>query len=107
MNQNYYTISFAPNEPANASMSNWKYRQYMQRNANELMKSNTYQAFNDSGTNPYYYYTTPSNVSNANIPFLYNSTHQPVTFHRNSDLQEDYMKQHQMKARKVAPSIAI
>ena len=105
MNNNYYTINFAQNDPAKATVSNWNYRQYMQRNANQLMKSNTYQAFNDTGTNPYIAQNNMNTHSNTNTPFLYTSTHQPAQ--NNSDLKEDYLKQHQMKARKVAPTIAI
>jgi hypothetical protein len=85
--------------------SNWKYRQYMQKNANQIMKYNTMQTINDSGNNPYSVLNT--NTTNNN-PHLYKSTHDnnnPVYGFRNSDLKQDYMKKEQMKAKMVSPSI--
>ena len=85
--------------------SNWKYRQYMQKNANEIMKYNTMQSINASGNNPY----TILNTSPVeNTPYLYKSVHDtnnPSYGFRNSDLKQDYMKKEQMKARMIAPSI--
>ena len=85
--------------------SNWKYRQYMQKNANQIMKYNTMQTISDSGNNPYSVLNT--NTTNNN-PHLYKSTHDnnnPVYGFRNSDLKQDYMKKEQMKAKMVSPSI--
>ena len=85
--------------------SNWKYRHYMQKNANQIMKYNTMQTINDSGNNPYSVLNT--NTTNNN-PHLYKSTHDnnnPVYGFRNSDLKQDYMKKEQMKAKMVSPSI--
>jgi hypothetical protein len=86
--------------------SNWKYRQYMQKNANEIMKYNTMQTINDSGNNPYAILnTTATNTS----PYLYASVHDnnnPKYGFRNSDLKQDYMKKEQMKSRMVAPYIS-
>lgn len=85
--------------------SNWKYRQYMQKNSNQIMKYNTMQYINASGNNPYTVMNTePTNSS----PFLYNSTHDtssPAYGFRNSDLKQDYMTKEQRKARMIAPSI--
>lgn len=85
--------------------SNWKYRQYMQKNANEIMKFNAMQSINDSGNNPY---TLLNTTSVGNNPYLYTSLHDtnnPVYGFNNSDLKQDYMTKEQMKARMVAPSI--
>jgi len=85
--------------------SNWKYRQYMQKNANEIMKFNTMQSINTSGNNPY----TVLNVNPVgNTPYLYSSVHDtsnPIYGFINSDLKQDYMSKQQIKARMVAPSI--
>lgn len=86
--------------------SNWNYRQYMQKNANQIMKYNTMQTISDSGNNPYSILNTePVNTS----PFLYNSTHdtsQPLYKSPvNSDLKYDYITKEQIKSRMIAPSI--
>jgi hypothetical protein len=90
----------------NAIKSNWNYRQYMQKNANQIMKYNTMQTISASGNNPFTILNTqPVDTS----PYLYNSVHDnsepiyksPV----NSDLKHDYLLKEQMKARMIAPSI--
>jgi hypothetical protein len=85
--------------------SNWKYRQYMQKNANEIMKFNSMQSIHDSGNNPHILVnTTPT----GNTPHLYHSIHDtnhPSYGFRNSDLKQNYMDKMQMKARMVAPSM--
>ena len=85
--------------------SNWKYRQYMQKNATQIMKHNTMDSINASGNNPYSVLNT--NQTNTS-PYLYKHTHDtsnPVYGFRNSDLKQDFMKKEQMKSRMVAPSI--
>lgn len=85
--------------------SNWKYRQYIQKNANQIMKYNTMQAINASGNNPY----TISGVEPANTsPFLYTSTHDtnhPIYGFTNSDLKQDFMKKQQIQAKMISPYI--
>jgi hypothetical protein len=87
--------------------TNWKYRQYMQNNAQDIMKYNTMETFQASGNNPY---IIQDNVQTENSPYLFNSVHDvnnsPIDVN-NSDLKRDYMKQEQMKARMVAPSISL
>ena len=124
MNNNYYTIEptqelqgtsyslWQPESSTNRKIqvdtginSNWKYRQYMQKNANEIMKYNTMQSINTSGNNPY---TLLNTSPSGNTPYLYNSIHDtstPLYGFRNSDLKQDYMTKVQMKSRMVAPSI--
>jgi hypothetical protein len=85
--------------------SNWKYRQYIQKNANEIMKFNSMQAIHDSGNNPH---ILVNNSSTGNTPHLYNSIHDtnnPSYGFRNSDLKQNYMDKIQMKSRMIAPSI--
>ena len=89
----------------NGITSNWKYRQYMQKNANQIMKFNTMQTINDSGNNPYSVLNTnPTNSS----PYLYRSTHDsfnPEYGFRNSDLKQAYTTKIQMKSKMISPSI--
>lgn len=85
--------------------SNWNYRQYIQKNANDIMKFNTMESIKASGNNPYTILnTTPS----ENIPHLYSSLHDtnnpPIGF-RDSDLQQEFLKKQQLKARMISPSI--
>jgi hypothetical protein len=106
---NFYTLehinmSFEPNS---LKQTNWKYRQYMQKNANEIMKNNSMQYFNASGNNPY---TLMNTETVERTPFLYANlydTSKPKCGYRNTDLKEDYMKKIQMKARMIAPTIQL
>jgi|688.fasta_scaffold31206_3 hypothetical protein len=85
--------------------SNWNYRQYLQKNANDIMKYNTYEAIYTSGNNPY----TSLNSSNVNqTPFLYKSTHDnriSNVSHPNTDLRHAYLEKEQFKSRLISPSI--
>jgi hypothetical protein len=49
--------------------TNWQYRQYIQKNANNIMKFNTMQTINESGNNPY---TLLNTKPVQNTPYLYN-----------------------------------
>jgi hypothetical protein len=124
MNNTYYTIEpqqefqgtayslWQPGTQTNQKIqidsgitSNWKYRQYMQKNAKQIMKYNTMQTINTSGNNPYSVLNTnPVN----NTPHLYKSTHDssnPAYGFRNSDLKQDYITKQQIKAKMISPSI--
>jgi hypothetical protein len=89
----------------NGITSNWKYRQYMQKNANQIMKFNTMQTINDSGNNPYSVLNTnPTNSST----YIYRSTHDSVNPEygfSNSDLKQAYTTKIQMKSKMISPSI--
>jgi len=85
--------------------SNWQYRQFMQKNANDIMKYNTMQSINSSGNNPY---TVLNTNTVGNSPYLYNSVHQttnPSYGFRNSDLKQEYVNKIQIKSRMISPSI--
>ena len=85
--------------------SNWKYRQYIQKNANQIMKYNTMESIYASGNNPY---TILNNTPTNKSPYLYSSiydTNNPTYGFRNSDLKQDYMSKQQIQARMIAPSI--
>jgi hypothetical protein len=85
--------------------SNWKYRQYIQKNANQIMKYNSMESIYSSGNNPYAISNTePTNKT----PYLYSSIHDtnnPPYGFRNSDLKQDYVTKQQMNAKMIAPSI--
>lgn len=124
MSNNYYTIEptpelqgqaynlWQPDGSTNKKIqvdtnisSNWQYRQYMQKNANDIMKYNSMQAINSSGNNPY---TLLNTNPTGNSPYLFNSVHDtssPLYGLKNTDLKQDYITKTQRKARMVAPSI--
>lgn len=82
--------------------TNWQYRQYIQKNANEIMKYNTMQSINASGNNPY---TILNTEPTQNTPYLYNSIHDTIPY-RNTDLKQNYMTKEQMRSRMISPSIS-
>ena len=86
--------------------TNWKYRQYLQNNAKEIMKYNTMETIQASGNNPY---ANQNTVSSKNVPYLFNSLHDtssPAIGTNDSDLKKNYLQREQMNARMVAPSIS-
>ena len=85
--------------------SNWKYRQYIQNNANHIMKYNTMEYIYSSGNNPY---AITDNVSNS-TPYKFSSLYDPSSPNNganNSDLKQDFLRKQQMNARMIAPSIS-
>ena len=85
--------------------SNWAYRQYLQKNANNIMKYNTYQSMYTSGNNPY---VSSNNVEVEKNPFLYSSTYDnrvANVSHPNTDLRNSYLEKEQFKSRMISPSI--
>jgi hypothetical protein len=82
--------------------SNWKYREFMQKNANEIMKYNTKSAINNSGNNPY---CVINNEKQSNVPLSFSSMYDTNKYFDNSDLKESYMKKQQLKLRLVSPQI--
>lgn len=86
--------------------SNWEYRQYLQNNANHIMKYNTMETIYSSGNNPY---ISSSMVQpSSNTPFLYGSTYDnrmPPYGFSNSDLKQHYLSREQLNAKMVAPTI--
>jgi len=124
MTHNYFTIEptpelqgtaynlWQPNSSTNTKIqtdtkinTNWQYRHYIQKNANDIMKYNTMQSINASGNNPY---TLLNTKPIQNTPYLYNSiydTSVPAYGFKNSDLKQNYMTKEQIKSRMVSPSI--
>ena len=85
--------------------SNWKYRRYIQSNANHIMKYNTMEYIYASGNNPY---AVPNNTSDLNVPFKFTSIYdenEPNYGFNDSDLKKSFLKTQQVKGRMTAPSI--
>jgi hypothetical protein len=89
--------------------SNWKYRQYIQNNANHIMKYNSMEYIYASGNNPYFDQGS-SNVEqsepSANVPHRFSSLHDPSYGFSNSDLKQDFLKKQQMSSRMISPAYA-
>ena len=87
--------------------SNWKYRQFLTQNANQIMQFNTTEACYTLGLNPHYATNaTPS----TNVPFLYKSTFDtssPGFGYPSSDLKNPYLSRQQLEARMISPSITM
>ena len=85
-------------------ISNWKYRQYIQNNANQIMKYNTMEYMYASGNNPY---AVSNKIASENVPYKFSSLYDPnaptVGF-SNSDLKQDFLQKQQLSARMIAPS---
>jgi hypothetical protein len=87
--------------------TNWKYRQYLTQNADEIMKFNTDEACYVLGLPPRVMTnTTPS----SNVPYLYKSTFDtsaPGFGYQSSDLKNPYLSRQQLEARMISPSITL
>jgi len=103
--------------------SNWKYRQYIQNNANHIMKYNSMEYINASGNNPYFDQGEPSakqgepsakqgepsakqGEPSANVPYRFTSLHDPSYRFSDSDLKQDFLKRQQMSSRMISPAYA-
>lgn len=87
--------------------SNWNYRQYLQKNANDIMKYNSYEAIYTSGNNPY---ILRNHIQGELTPFLYKSTHDnsvAKVSNPNTDLRNAYLEKEQFKSRMISPSIPV
>ena len=86
--------------------SNWEYRQFLNKNAKEILENNFKEACNDTGYNS----TIPSNHTGMpyyNVPHFYDSIEDntvPLGV-KTTDLKQLYLSREQLEARKVAPQI--
>ena len=85
--------------------SNFKYREYLTKNADSIIKYNQLQACNECGT---CYYTNNKQVSNNN-PYLFKSCSDQSTpyGYESSDLKNIYLSREMLQSKKFAPSIPI
>jgi hypothetical protein len=89
--------------------SSWKYRQYMQNNAKNIMKTNTMQYIQDSGNNAYIDGIYNLDGKTIREPLLYKSIqdNSEPRFGSNSDLKNMYLSKQQNSATLTSPSISI
>jgi hypothetical protein len=118
-NSNYFTVtpvnplesSWQPDAKTNNKIhvdsgitSNWKYRQYIQNNANNIMKYNSMEYIYASGNNPY---AVSNKIPSANVPYKFSSLYDPSVpnyGYSDSDLKQEFLKKQQLSARMIAPS---
>jgi hypothetical protein len=84
--------------------NNWNYRQFLQENGLNIMKTNVVEYCTDLGLNPHMY---TSKTPSTNVPFLYKSSFDnsnPGYGYNNSDLKNPYLSREQLNARLIAPS---
>jgi len=95
----------------NKIKSNWEYRQYLQKNAKQIMEYN----FHESATDVGYYKrhidipSIQSNVVNGphKMPYMFTSgldNTKPFGY-ASSDLKQMYLSREQLEARKISPAI--
>jgi len=86
--------------------TNWQYRQYLTKNAKDIMKYNCVQSSTDAGYLKRYTDLTPGSASYS-TPYIAPSfidTNQPKGY-QSSDLKELYLSREQLQSRMVAPEI--
>jgi hypothetical protein len=92
--------------------SNWKYRQYIQNNANHIMKYDSMEYIYASGNNPYFDESNPLTKQSeplTNVPYKFSSMYDPSYPNygfSNSDLKQDFLKRQQMSSRMISPAYA-
>ena len=96
---------------ANGLKSNWEYRQYLTKNAVEIMKYNFLESSTDVG-----YYKRPIDLPNVQsdvvsgpygVPYRfqsYSDKAQPFSY-STSDLKDIYLSKEELSSRKVSPVI--
>jgi hypothetical protein len=83
--------------------TNWEYRQYLTKNAKEIMKYNCVQAANDVGYVKRY--ADLESTSSFSTPYLYSSNKNTAPHSQTSDLKEIYISREQLQSRMIAPEI--
>lgn len=84
--------------------TNWQYRQYMTKNAKDIMKYNCSQSANDSGYFKRYADLENNSYSTPYVSNSFTDNTNPIGF-QTSDLKELYLTREQLQARMVAPEI--
>jgi hypothetical protein len=85
--------------------TNWQYRQYLTKNAKEIMKYNYVETSTDSA----YLYRYDDLDSDFSTPHTYTDIHdksQPVGF-QPSDLKSLYLTREQLQSRMIAPELTL
>ena len=83
--------------------SNWQYRSYLTKNAEDIMRYNYRESSNDVG----YFKRYQDTPKEYNVPFIYPSfiSEAKPNGYQNSDLKQAYLTREQLDARKIAPII--
>lgn len=83
--------------------SNWQYRQYLTKNAKDIMRYNYTESSNDVG----YFKRYEDSPNQYSVPFVYPSfvSQETPNGYQQSDLKQMYLSREQLNARKVAPVI--
>lgn len=84
--------------------TNWQYREYLQKNASQIMKYSNAECYAHLGINP----GVSSSKKSSNSPMLYTSTNdvrEPPYGYCNSNLKNMYLSRHNLNARLISPSI--
>lgn len=90
----------------NQITSNWKYRQFLTKNASDIMNFNSQEACYTLGLSPH---VTSDATPSSNVPFLYKNTFDTSTpgfGYTNSDLKNPYLSRTELQARMISPHIA-
>jgi len=85
--------------------SNWKYREFLTKNADTIIKQNQKDSCDQCGYCPI---NNKSVVENNGSPYLYNSPFeksQPYGY-EDSDLKNIYLSRNELEARMVSPAIS-
>jgi hypothetical protein len=85
--------------------NNWSYRQYLQRNGQQIMNYNSMEACYDLGLDPH---VKSDRTPSDNVPYKFTGTFdtsKPGFGYRNSDLKNPYLTREQLNARLISPSI--
>jgi len=86
--------------------TNWQYRQYLQKNGNEIMNCNTDLACYDLGLD---IHIKTNKTPSSNVPHKFKNvfdTNKPGFGYCNSDLKNPYLSREQLNSRLIAPSIS-
>lgn len=84
--------------------TNWQYRQYLQKNACNIMKYNNFECYYDLGLNP----GVSSSQKSLNSPMLYtciDDNRRPEYGYCNSTLKNYYLSREQLNSKLISPSI--
>ena len=89
----------------NQITSNWKYRQFLTKNASDIINFNSQEACYTLGLSPH---VTSDATPSSNVPFLYKNTFdtsEPGFGYSNSDLKSPYLSRTELQARMISPHI--
>lgn len=86
--------------------SNWKYRQYLTKNASHIMQKNTDSMNKDIGFINHYSKNDAANLSDIQSPRFYKSIQVSDTILPASDLKTLYLTREQLNAQKFAPAMS-